>query len=82
MTDLDSTVIETLKSTGCLTPSPQQDQIDWWKFETEALNDMLEICEAVRDQAASEHQKTSCCGSKDCSISECTHQTSWINGNI
>ena len=75
-------VIATLKKTGCLTPIVEDGQLNWWLAQSDsvAFSNMLWYCQRVLSSTANELEATRCCGSMDCSVSECTLQTGWSDG--
>ena len=72
--------IATFKATGCTNDQPH---IEWWKTQTDqtVLNDMFKYCELTKDGSGSGGQKSQCCGSEDCTVTECVKQTGWTKGN-
>ena len=79
--DDDSKYLATFKATGCLPLNDQRSpkNLKYWKSQSDStvFGDMMSYCETVRDGTAAEYQKIKCCGSKDCTVSTCTRQTTW-----
>ena len=79
--DDDSKYLATFKATGCLPLNDLRstENLMYWKSHSDStvFSDMMSYCESVRDGTAKEYQKIKCCGSKDCTISTCTRQTTW-----
>ena len=75
----DHMYIATFKATGCTNDQPHT---GWWKSQSEetVLNDMFKYCELTKDGSGSGGQKSQCCGSEDCTVSECAKQTGWTRG--
>merc|ERR1711936_1448015 len=74
----DHMYIATFKATGCTNDQPHT---GWWKTQSEetVLNDMYKYCELTKDGSGSGGQKSQCCGSEDCTVTECVKQTGWTN---
>ena len=75
----DHMYIATFKATGCTNDQPHT---GWWKSQSEetVLNDMFKYCELTKDGSGSGGQKSQCCGSEDCTVTECAKQTGWTKG--
>ena len=75
----DHMYIATFKATGCTNDQPHT---GWWKSQSEetVLNDMFKYCELTKDGSGSGGQKSQCCGSEDCTVTECVKQTGWKKG--
>ena len=76
----DEVYIFTLLATGCPNGNPS---LGWWKNLTKeyVFSDMNTYCEMTRDGNADEDQKRQCCGNTDCTVNNCTRQTTWATGN-
>ena len=79
--DDDSKYLATFKATGCLPLNDQRsmENLKNWKSQSDSMvfSDMMSYCESVQDGTAAEYQKIKCCGSKDCTVSTCTRQSTW-----
>ena len=79
--DDDSKYLATFKATGCLPLNDLRstENLKYWKSQSDStvFSDMMSYCESVRAGTAAEYQKIKCCGSKDCTVSSCSRQTTW-----
>ena len=52
---------------------------DWWKSQSDSVvfGDMMSYCEHVRDRTANEVRYLKCCGANECTVPQCTKQTTW-----
>ena len=70
----------TFQATGCPNRNPIA---TWWKTQSDntVFNDMFTYCTLVRDEKASAHQKSKCCGEgNECKLTSCNKQSTWTTG--
>ena len=70
----------TFQATGCPNRNPIA---TWWKTQSDntVFNDMFTYCTLVRDEKASAHQKSKCCGEgNECKPTSCNKQSTWTTG--
>ena len=69
----------TFQATGCPNETPY---LGWWRKQTNSVvfNDMFTYCENVKNDKATDDQKTQCCGDKECKPTSCSKQDKWKTG--